>query len=177
MYQAAVHDRADMDLHTEVPLVALLGGMYLGVSGLVGILGRRRGVDKGGIHHGAALDQLFPLGEHVVDRVHQLRGQLMRFKEMPEIEGRGLVRQGVLDEFQAGKTAHGFDLVQGIFHPGIGQTEPIRHEVGAQHATQGLGLTSAFAGLGVVGLDYGFQGRPSTVSISSRNCSRLVRFF
>ena len=48
----AVH--ANMYLHAEVPLVALLGLMHFGITGVVGVLGRAWRCNIGGIHDGAA---------------------------------------------------------------------------------------------------------------------------
>jgi hypothetical protein len=39
----------DVGLHVEVPLIALLGLMHVEIARLVGVLGRRRGIDDGGV--------------------------------------------------------------------------------------------------------------------------------
>ena len=41
---------ADVDLHAEMPLVALLGLVHLRVAPTLRVLGRGRGPDNGGIH-------------------------------------------------------------------------------------------------------------------------------
>ena len=54
MNQAALTVHTDMALDAEVPRVAFLGLVYLGVAPLVLVLGRRLRSDDGGVHDGAA---------------------------------------------------------------------------------------------------------------------------
>ena len=56
-----------MGLHAEVPLVALLAGVHLRVTGLVFVLGGGGRGNQGGIHHGAGLQEQAVLGQKFID--------------------------------------------------------------------------------------------------------------
>jgi len=59
MYQPGVGIDADVRLHAEVPLIALLGLMHLGVTLALRVLGRGRGRDDRGINDGAFAQHSF----------------------------------------------------------------------------------------------------------------------
>ena len=117
MCQTGIDVRAHMNFHPKEPLIALLGLMHDGITLLVLILRRGRGMDDRGVHHRAALEQQSPLLKRVVDHVHHLRRQLVMFQQVAEFEGRRLVRQRIL-------------------HLRIRQGVPLRHKVDAQHGFQ-----------------------------------------
>lgn len=50
----AVH--TDVQLHADIPLLALAGLVHLGVTCLVGVLGGAGGADDGGAHDGVSVD-------------------------------------------------------------------------------------------------------------------------
>lgn len=56
-------------------------------------------------------------------------------------------------QIYAHEAAQGLGVVDGIFNRLISQAVPLLHEVHAQHAFKSNRWTSAFATLGVVGLD------------------------
>jgi len=58
----------------------------------------------------------------------------LSLKEMPELENGGFIRQTV--QFQASELAHGFDLVQGIFHRGNARVIEQLHAVNSEHGRQ-----------------------------------------
>ena len=75
VHQPRVGIGADVGLHTEVPLVALLGLVHLGIARLVPVLGRGGRGDDGGIHH-RALRQHQPLrAQPRVDGLEDRLGQ------------------------------------------------------------------------------------------------------
>ena len=57
-----------MGLQAEVPLVAFLGLVHLGIARLVLILRRRRRIDDGGIYDRAARDRQSFLGQMRIDQ-------------------------------------------------------------------------------------------------------------
>ena len=56
MHQARVGIDANVRLHLEVPLVALLSLVHLGVTLAVTVLGAAGRGNQGGVHHGAGLE-------------------------------------------------------------------------------------------------------------------------
>ncbi len=54
--QPALAGHPDVQLHAEVPLLALAGLVHLRVACLVGILGRAGRANDGGVHDGAGID-------------------------------------------------------------------------------------------------------------------------
>jgi hypothetical protein len=75
---AAVHP--DMRFHPEIPLVALLRLVHLGIACLVGILGRGRCIDDGRIDDRAG-GHLQPLRRQMpLHFVEQLLAQIVRFE-------------------------------------------------------------------------------------------------
>ena len=57
MDQSRISIDTNVGFHTEVPLIAFLAGMHLGVAGLAFVLGRGGRRDQGGVHHAADLEQ------------------------------------------------------------------------------------------------------------------------
>ena len=133
VHESGIDIGTDMDLHAEVPLVALLRLMHLGIALLVPVLRRGRRVDDSRIDHRAALEQQTALFERVIDDVHHLRGQPVTLEQVAELEDRRLVGHGIVGQVQTGKATHRLDLVQRIFHRRIRQRVPLLHEVDPQH--------------------------------------------
>ncbi len=83
-----------------------------------------------------------------------------------------------LGNVSAGKSAHGGNLHQGLFHRRIAERIRLLHQVDPQHGGQRIRRpASLLAGLGVVGsigAISGFQG--TTTTISERNLSRMFCF-
>ena len=79
-------------LHAEVPLVALLARMHLGVSGLVVVFGGGGCCDQGGIDHGAGLEQQAALAQNAVDNPQHLLSQFVFLRPMAEPKEGGLIR-------------------------------------------------------------------------------------
>ena len=85
--------------------------------------------------------------------------QTMAFKEVTELENRGLIWQPI--QLQAGKLVHGFDLVRGIFLDGIAQVIEQLHAVNAKHGGKRIRRTSVLA-LGVI------TGYPTSPAASTK---------
>lgn len=82
---------ADMGLHTEVPLVALLGLMHFGIALLVGVLRRAWCTDDCRIDDRSRghLDSV--LSQKRVDRRKELFSKLVFLQQMPEFAHSGLI--------------------------------------------------------------------------------------
>ena len=125
----------DVGLHAEVPLVPFTRLVHVGIALFVPVLGRRRGVDEGGIDH-RALGDLGALGDLdapglpvMVDLLEELLAGMMLLEERAELQDGGLIRHRLPAEIYADKAAHGDRLVQGLLGPGIGEIEPLLEEV------------------------------------------------
>jgi len=160
MHQPGIDVGANMDLHAEVPLVALLRLMHLGIALLVLVLRRGGGMDDGRVDHGAALEQQTALFERVVDDVHHLSGQPMLLEQMAELQDRRLVGHGVIGQFEPRKATHRLDLVQRILHRRIRQRVPLLHEVDPQHRRQRHRRAATATRLRVVRFDHRKQFCP-----------------
>lgn len=127
---AGVDVGTDVDFHPKIPLVALLGGVHVGVAGFVLVLGGAGGMDDSGVHHRAFGHQQAVGLEVGVDGLQQHGGQAVVFEEMPEVQDGGLVRQGVGDPGKAREAAHALDFVERVFHlcpVGIWRSEKLNH--------------------------------------------------
>lgn len=140
--------------HAKVPLAVFVCAAHLGVARLVFVLGAGRGVNDGGVHDGAALEDEPALAQVGVDLGKQGVGELVGFQQTAKVENGGFVRDGTIEQADLRKAAQGLDVVQGFFHAGVGVAKPVLQHVHPQHHRQRLGRTPAFAaGLGVVRLN------------------------
>ena len=160
MHKPRIDVGARVDLHAEVPLVALLSLMHLWVALAFLVLRRGRPMDDRGVDHRAALEQHSAFLERVVDDVHHLPGQRMLLKQVAELEDGRLVGHRVVGEVQPSKAAHRLDLVERILHCRIRQRVPLLHEVDPQHRRKRHRRTPASARRRVVRLDYCQQRCP-----------------
>jgi len=98
------------------------------------------------------------------DCLKDLFAQIVLLQQMPEGQDRGLIRNPIADQFDAGKAAHGGHLDQGLFHRWIAERIPLLQQVDAQQLLcrslrlrrQGIWRAATFlARLGVVRFDQG----------------------
>jgi hypothetical protein len=97
---------AEMCLHAEIPLVALLRLMHLGIARLGRILGRGRCIDDRRIDDrpGCNLQSLYrQMLLHLVERP---LAQIMRFEQVAKAARRRLVRHRLAPEIDPDKTPH-----------------------------------------------------------------------
>jgi len=152
--QPGVLVHADVEFHAEIPLVALLGLMHLGIPLSFLILGRAGSRDQG------CIDDRALLHGHAVRlevRLHCLKdliAQIVLLQQVPERQDRCLIRDPVADQADASETAHRWYLDQCILHAWIAEVVPLLHQINSQHGSQRIRRTTALgAGFGVVGLD------------------------
>ena len=96
-------------------------------------LGRRRGVDNGGVHDRALAHLDAPGLPVAVDLLEELLAGMMLLEERAELQDGGLIRHRLLAEIYADEPAHGDRLVQGLLGPRIGEIEPLLEESDPQH--------------------------------------------
>ena len=115
------------------------------------------------------------MAEVILDRLKDLLPQLVSLQQAAEGQDRGLIRDPVTDQLDAGKTPHGGDLDQGLFHRRIAEGIPLLQQVDAEHRRHWVRRPPAFlAGLGIVGLDKGDQCLPGHHSLHLRE--KLLSF-
>jgi len=150
-----------MDLHAEIPLVALLGLVHLRIPLPFLVLGRTGRRDQGGIHNRPLPHRHTPLAELDLDGLKNLLAQLVLLQQVAEGEDRGLIRDPIADQLDARKAAHGGHLDQGLFHRRIAQRIPLLQQMDPQHGSQRIGRAAAFlAHFRVVGLNQVDQRLP-----------------
>ncbi len=144
---------ADMGLHAEMPRVAFLGLVHLGVAIPLGVLGRRRRLDDGRIHHRAA-PQEQPLGRQVrVDGREDGFGELLVFEQAAELEQRRGVGCRLAAQIDANEAPDRLAVVDGILDAFVRQPEAVLRDVHAQHALQSDRRATAATALRIVALD------------------------
>jgi hypothetical protein len=80
---------------------------------------------------------------------------------MAEGQDRGLIRDPITDQLDAGKAAHRGHLDQGVFHGRIAERIPLLQKVDPQHGGQRIGRPATFlTRFGIEGRDQGEQLLP-----------------
>ncbi len=160
VHQARIRIHSNVGLHTEVPLVALLALVHLGVTLATLVLGGTGGRNHRGIHHGARL-QLQALGlQQCVDRGQDLFGQLVAFQQVPEAQDARLAGDVFVPTRQTCEVTKRRHIMQRFFHGGVAELEPLLHEVDAQQRLYRKGLLAPPSTLGSVGLYQRYQFGP-----------------
>ena len=149
----------DVQLHAEIPLLALAGLVHLGVSGLVCVLGGAGRTDDGGVHDGAGVDLDAARLQLLAHSCEQGFAQLVVAQQMAELEHRGGIGHWLTAQVNADEAAQAGTVVEGFLTRQVGEVEPVLDEVDAQHALQSNGRTP-IASLGVVRCDFFAQRRP-----------------
>jgi hypothetical protein len=132
VHQTGLRVHPNMGFHAEVPLVALLNLVHLGVTLTGLILGRARCSNQGGIHHGARLEQQAVSGQLGVDDLQNLWAQRVLFQQMTKSQDADPVRNA-LGTADASEVAVEAGLEQGFFGPQVRQAKPLLQAVNAQH--------------------------------------------
>ncbi|CQR41666.1 conserved hypothetical protein [Thiomonas sp. CB3] len=159
VHQARVGIHANVRFHPKMPLISLLGLVHLGVAFSLGVLGRTGGRNQGGIDDGAGLEQQSLPLELGVDRLQDLRAQVVRFEQVAKPQDGALVGQARGADIKLGKFAVQRDVVQGLFHRRIGVPEELLQQVNAQHDLGGKRRPAGLA-CGRMWRDQGQQLRP-----------------
>ena len=154
---AAAGVLARVALHAEVPLVALLGLVHLGVARARRVLGRAgRLYDRGVDHRAAAHDQAGRLeaGDHDVE---QGPPDVVLLQEVAEVlEGRGVGHAVPAPHEVADRER----VVAGVLAGDVRQVQPALHEVHPEQRLGGPGLPAAPARRRPQRLDQGQQVGP-----------------
>jgi len=149
----------DVQLHAEVPLLALAGLVHLRISRLVGVLGRTGGADQRGVHDGSGA-HLQALGfQLLVHLQKQTRAKIVGFQQTTELQQRSGIGYTPTAKINSHEPPQRGAVQQGFLAGLIGKIEPVLHEIHPQHPFQSH-RGAALAGLGIVRCDHRAQGRP-----------------
>ena len=160
MHQPRLGIDADVRLHAELPLVALLRLVHLRIALSRRVLRRRRRSDDRRIHHRPA-PQEQTLGRQMrVDRREDRVRQLLVFQQAPELQQRRGIRRRLAPQVDAHEPANRLAVVNRVLDPLVRQPQAVLHDVHAQHALQTHRRTTPSAALGIVQLDRGHQLAP-----------------
>ena len=112
---------ADMGLHPEVPLIALLDLFHLRIALLGLVLGGRGGCHDGGVNDRALAHEQALLGQMGVDFLEDPLGQSMLLQQMTEAQQRGSVRHALDGQIDTHEVTHRLAIVDGIFKCLVGE--------------------------------------------------------
>ena len=132
MHQARLSVHLNMGFHADVPLVALLNLVHLGVTLTGLVLGRAGRSNQRGVYHGARLEKQAVSSQLGVDDLQYLGVQIVLFEQMTESQDDDPVWNalGAADTSEVTVEA---GLEQGFFGSQVGQAKPLLQAVNAQH--------------------------------------------
>ena len=135
VHQAGICVHANVRFHSEVPLVALLDLVHLGITLTRAVFGRARCRNQRGIDYRAALEQQAAGSELGVDDLQDPGAQLVRFEQMAKPQDADPVRNplGAADAHEVTVEA---GLEQSFFGSQVRQAKPLLQAVNAQHHCQ-----------------------------------------
>ena len=142
VHQARPSVHADVRLHTEVPVVALLRLLHLRVAFTLGVLGRARRGDQRGIDRRPGAHEQALNAQQVVDDAQHVHRQVVPLQQVAKPKDGGLVGQPVQRAVELGELTVQRHVVQRLFHRGVRQAEPLLKVVNAQHRRDCEGRTT-----------------------------------
>jgi hypothetical protein len=131
---AGIH--ADMGLHPEIPVVALLRRRHLGIAGARLVLRRRRRVDDRRIHQRARAQRDPLVRQMRIHRGEERLRQTMPLQQVAEVEDRGLVGDAVVARLDPREMPHRLAIVEALLGHRIAQRIPVLQEIHPQHRFQ-----------------------------------------
>ena len=143
MHQTRIGIDTDVRLHAEMPDVALLRLRHFRIALAVAVLGRARRGNQGRIDQRALAKQQALFAEQGIDLSKDCFGQPLGFEQMAKVEDGRFIGDRIFAGINAGKGLHHRHVVQRFFHSGVGQGEPLLHEVDSQHHRERLGRATA----------------------------------
>ncbi len=160
VHQAAIGIGADVGFHAEVPLVALLGGVHVGIARAGAVFGGTGRGNEGGIDHGAFAHEQAAFAQVGVDLGKQRWSEAVCLQQAAELEQGGGVGHDCTRQVDAHKLAQRLAVGDGVFQALIGQAVPLLQEIHPQHALHSDGRAAHAAALGIDGFDHGNQSCP-----------------
>ena len=133
VHQPGIRIHPNVGLHSEVPLIALLGLMHLGITLPRTVLGRARYSNQGGVNNRSGLKQQAPLGQGGVDGSHDLQAQVVGFKKMAKPQDGRFIGQACGTGIKSCKFTLDRRVVQRLLHRRGKQPKPLLKEMNTQH--------------------------------------------
>ena len=159
---------ADMRLHPEEPLVALLGLVHLRVALFVFVLGGGRCRDQRGIHDRAIAQEQALVGETPVDRLEKLLGQLCALEQTPELQQRRRIRSRFDSEINADETTNRLAVVNRILDAFVREAKNLLGDIHPQHPLQADRRATGANALRIVRFNHRSDCRPRNRRIELR---------
>ena len=133
-----------MDLHAEIPLIALLVLVHFGVTLIAAALGGAGRGNKRCVYHRAGLEHQAFGSQCGVDGGQYLNTEAVLFQEVAKPKNGGFVKRAHHARVQPRKFAVRRDIMQSLLHRRVRQSKPLLQEVDAQHGLNGKQRASAF---------------------------------
>ena len=121
-----------MRLHPEVPLIAILARLHLGVALAALVLGRTRRGNQGRVHRAALPEQQALLAQQVIDSGQDGIGQFVFLQPVRKPQDGALVRHAPI-HIELGKLAVQRGVKEGFLHRRPRQAAPLLKKVNAQN--------------------------------------------
>ena len=160
MHQPGLGIDADVRLHPEVPLVALLRLVHLGVARLGAVLGRRGRGNERRINDRALAHHQASLGQMRLDDLEDFLREPVRLEQATKPQQRGRVGRRLAGQIDANESADCLAVVDGVLDPFIGQAEALLSDIHPQHPSRPDRRTAATATLRIERFDLCLQRRP-----------------
>jgi hypothetical protein len=150
VHQPKISIHPDMGFHTEMPLVALLGLVHLGVTLTTAVLGGTGCSNQGDVHHSSCLEHQALGGQGGIDGGQQLDVQIVLFKQMAWTWSFAKPHEGSLlgktnsSRIEPCKFAIQRGIVQGLFHRRVRDAKPLLQEVNLQQGLNHKRRASSF---------------------------------
>jgi hypothetical protein len=154
--QSCLTIHTDVQLHTEVPLLALPRLMNFEVSRLVLILRGTRRPDDGGIHDRASANLQPTHLQYFSDLGEQLLAELVALQQPAKLQQRRAIGNPLAPQVNSNVSPQCGAVQQRLLARIIRQVEPVPHKVHTQHALQTNWRASAST-LRIVRLDNLFE--------------------
>lgn len=131
-----------------------------GVVGLIATFRRGRRSDQGGIDDGSFAHHQAFVRELGVDRIEDLVGQLMTFKQPAELEQCREIRGGLARAFDADEAADRQAIVDRVFAPFVRQPEALLRRDHPQNSSEPDRRATGLFSLRIVRFESGRRRRP-----------------
>lgn len=133
MNQLGFTVNTNVGLHSEVPLIALLGLMHIRIALLLLVLGGTRRADNTGIDDSASAYLQAIFLQVLIDQIKQSITQIMALHQVAELADRRLIRCRLFAQVDTHKLPHRAGVVQSFLGGRIREIEPVLQEVDTQH--------------------------------------------
>jgi len=147
-------------LHTEVPLITLLGLVHFRVERSVLVFRRRRRCVDRRIDDSACSKPKALGGQELVDGCEVAFSQLVLFHQAPKLRPGRRIRRCLAAQVNSDKTANRLAIIDRTLHAFVGQSKALLGKVHVQHAPHPNRWPTATIASRMERLDFGHRRRP-----------------